>query len=147
MMMSKDNSGSATVHQQVAAVSDKGHKDNDRCDWKPRGGKEGRLLLPTLGHRGCLQVLLTKAILKNLMLGFSGTSMEKFSKSERNWIQAWGCAILKQMDKNLIVKVSTLFSSWDLVGLRFVYIPIKEELLLLSLTSYLLFSCRIHVLL
>ena len=52
---------------------------------------------------------------------FSGTSMERFSKSERNWIQAWGCAILKEMGKQLNVKVSTL-SSWDLVGLLFVYI-------------------------
>merc|ERR1712032_133507 len=42
--------GSATVHQQVAAVSDKGHKDNDGCDRKSRGGKKGRLLLSTLGH-------------------------------------------------------------------------------------------------
>ena len=54
----------------------------------------------------------------NLMLLFSGTSMEKFSKSEPNWIQAWGCATLKEMDN---WKVSTL-SSWDLMGLLFVYI-------------------------
>ena len=64
------------------------------------------------------------SILKNLnlMLDFSDTSMERFSKSEPNWIQAWGCATLKEMDNwNLIEKVSTLFS-WDLAGLHFVYI-------------------------
>ena len=49
-VMSKNVSGSATVHQQVAAVSDEGHKDNDGCDRKSRRGEKGGLLLSTLGH-------------------------------------------------------------------------------------------------
>ena len=66
-------------------------------------------------------ILTKEIILKKAYVWISGTSTERFSKSERNWIQAWECAILKEMGKNLNVKVSTL-SSGDFVGLLFVYI-------------------------
>ena len=48
---------------------------------------------------------LDRNYLKKTYVWLSGTSTERFSKSERNWIQAWECAILKEMGKNLNVKV------------------------------------------
>ena len=55
-----------------------------------------------------------KQCLVNLMLGFPGTSMERFSKSERNWIRAWGCAILRKGKES---ECERFFL--DLVGLLF----------------------------
>ena len=67
---------------------------------------------------------LDKNILKKkLILGSSGTSTERFSKSEQNWIQAWGCAILKEMGKQM--NESFYFILLGRGGLLFVYI-LKE---------------------
>ena len=82
----------------MAAIADERHQDDDGRDWKPGGREEGRLLLSTLGHRGCLQVG-SPAKYFNIslccMFFSSDTSTGKSSRREQSWTPAWVCAILK----------------------------------------------------
>ena len=82
----------------MAAIADERHQDDDGRDWKPGRREEGRLLLSTLGHRGCLQVE-SSAKYFNIslccMFFSSDTSTGKSSRREQSWTPAWVCAILK----------------------------------------------------
>merc|ERR1712013_594170 len=87
----------STASQQEIQSLDNKIQDYDGRDWKPRGREEGRLLLSTLGHRRCLQILLR----------------ENPAEESRVGLQL-GCAQLLGQQQNIVSRVNVSQLSWNL---------------------------------